>query len=36
MCGGDPCGYCIPRLLGDLDLHWSLVLFCMTIARLAM
>ena len=24
MCGGDPCGYHIPRLLGDLELHWSL------------
>src|SRR5438477_12240869 len=24
MCGGYPCGYCIPRLLGDLELHWSL------------
>ena len=24
MCGGDPCGYRIPRLLGDLELHWSL------------
>src|SRR5437773_2310087 len=24
MCGGDPCGYHIPSLLGDLELHWSL------------
>jgi hypothetical protein len=24
MRGGDPCGYRIPRLLGDLELHWSL------------
>src|SRR5437773_10783633 len=24
MCGGDPCGYHIPRLLGDLELHCSL------------
>ena len=24
MCSGDPRGYRIPRLLGDLELHWSL------------
>ena len=24
MCRGVPCRYCIPRLLGDLELHWSL------------
>src|SRR5438093_13185921 len=24
MCGADPCGYRIPRLLGDLELHWPL------------
>src|SRR5436190_23740031 len=24
MGGGDPCGYRIPGLLGNLELHWSL------------